>query len=98
MGYGAAKWPKIGVIIMGFSIGSLIGFLVYYAFISSSVETTTAKTITMLVIGLFTAIMYLVFFDYMVIITSAIFGSYILIRVSNFFLSSFLITLQSIFT
>lgn len=80
MGYGAAKWPKIGVMIMGFSIGSLIGFLVYYAFISSSVNTATSKTITILVVGLFTGIMYLVFFDYMVIITSAIFGSYILIR------------------
>ena len=85
MGYGAAKWPKIGVMIMGFSIGSLIGFLVYYAFISSSVNTATSKTITILVVGLFTGIMYLVFFDYMVIITSAIFGSYILIRVSNLF-------------
>ena len=33
MGYGAAKWPKIGVMIMGFSLGALIGFTIYYAFL-----------------------------------------------------------------
>ena len=87
MGYGAAKWPKIGVLIMGFSLGSLLGFLIYWSFISSSVDTSAAKWITITAVGVFTAIMYIVLFDHCVIITSAFFGAYILIRVSkNIFL------------
>ncbi len=82
LGYGAAKWPKIGVMIMGFSLGALAGFLIYYAFLSSSIDTRSAKLITILVVAIFSAIMYIVAFDHMVIITSAIFGSYTLIRVS----------------
>lgn len=33
MGYGAAKWYQIGVVIMGLCLGSLFGLIVYYAFI-----------------------------------------------------------------
>ena len=80
MGYGAAKWPKIGVMIMGFSLGSLLGFLIYWSFMESSVSSTTAKVITVCGVALFTALMYIIIFDYMVIMTSAIFGAYILIR------------------
>ena len=82
MGYGAAKWPKIGVVIMGFSLGSLLGFLIYYAFMASAVNTTTAKVITILGVAAATAALYITLFDHMVIVTSAIFGAYILIRVS----------------
>ena len=82
MGYGAAKWPKIGVVIMGLSLGSLLGFLIFWAFLSSAVNTTTARIITVVGVALVTAILYFLLFDHMVIITSAIFGAYILIRVS----------------
>jgi hypothetical protein len=85
MGYGAAKWPKTGVMIMGFSLGSLLGFLIYWSFLSASVTTTMAKSLTILGVALFTAVIYLVLFDFMVIITSAVFGAYILIRVSSSF-------------
>ena len=84
LGYGAAKWPKIGVMIMGFYLGSLAGFLLYYAFLASSVDTTAAKVITILGVAVFSAILYIVAFDHMVIITSAIFGAYTLIRVRSF--------------
>ena len=83
MGYGAAKWPRIGVLVMGFSLGSLLGFLIYWGFMESSVEAGTAKGITITGVALFTAIVYITLFDHMVIITSAIFGAYILIRVSS---------------
>ena len=83
MGYGASKWPRIGVIIMGFSLGSLLGFLIYWGFMESSVNTTAAKSITIIGVAVFAAIVYIVLFDHMVIITSAIFGAYILIRVSS---------------
>jgi len=84
MGYGAAKWPKIGVVIMGFSLGSLLGFMIYYAFMSTAVSTGTAKIATILVVASVTAALYFFLFDHMVILTSAIFGAYILIRVSTF--------------
>lgn len=90
LGYGAAKWPKIGVMIMGFSLGSLLGFGIYYAFMESSVSTTTAKVITVVGVAVFTAIMYIIMFDYMVIITSAIFGSYILIRGLSMFTGGYI--------
>ena len=80
MGYGAAKWPKIGVMIMGFCLGSLLGFGIYYAFMESSVSTTTAKILTITGVAIFTAILYIILFDYMVIVTSAIFGAYIFVR------------------
>lgn len=80
MGYGAAKWPKIGVMIMGFSLGCLLGFAIYYGFMESSVSSMTAKIITIVGVAVFTAIMYIVLFDHMVILTSAIFGAYIFIR------------------
>lgn len=82
LGYGAAKWPKIGVAIMGFSLGSLVGFFIYYAFLSSSIDTTTAKLITVFATAILATILYTMLFDHMVIVTSSIFGSYILIRVS----------------
>ena len=80
MGWGAAKWPKIGVMIMGASLGALLGMIIYWSFMSASVSSTTSKIVTICGIALFTAIVYIMFFDHMVIMTSAIFGAYILIR------------------
>lgn len=80
LGYGASKWPKIGIVIMGLSMGSLLGFFVYYMFLASSVDSSTAKVITVGGVALFSGIIYVVLFDQMIITTSAIFGSYILIR------------------
>ena len=82
MGYGASKWPNIGIMIMGLSLGSLIGFIIYWTFIEAAIATTAAKVITILGVAVFTAILYVWLFDHMVIVTSAVFGSYILIRVS----------------
>lgn len=83
LGYGASKWPKIGIVIMGLSMGSLLGFLIYYAFMATSVSTGTAKTVTVLGVALASALIYLFLFDHMIIITCSIFGSYIFVRVST---------------
>lgn len=80
LGYGASKWPKIGIVIMGLSMGSLLGFFLYYMFLASSVNGTAAKLITVGGVALFSGIIYVVLFDQMIIVTSAIFGSYILVR------------------
>ena len=83
MGYGAAKWPKIGVVIMGFALGSMLGLIIYHTFLESTVSTVLAASITIFGVALLAAILYLTLFDYMVIVTSAIFGSYLFIRVSR---------------
>lgn len=31
LGYGAAKWPKIGITVIGFTIGAIFGFLCFTA-------------------------------------------------------------------
>ena len=82
LGYGASKWPKIGIVIMGLSMGCLIGFMLYYAFMASSVNGTLAKILTVGGVALSTGIIYLLLFDQMIIVTSAVFGSYTLVRVS----------------
>ena len=82
LGYGASKWPKIGIVVMGLSMGSLLGFLLYYLFMASSVNGTLAKVLTVGGVALATGIIYMLLFDQMIIVTSAVFGSYILVRVS----------------
>lgn len=84
MGYGAAKWKEIGIVIMGFSLGSLLGFLVYKAFLEGTVDSQMSKIITIFGVAILSSILYFTLQDYMIIITSAIFGSYIFIRVSIF--------------
>mmetsp|Transcript_37908 Transcript_37908/g.46177 ORF Transcript_37908/g.46177 Transcript_37908/m.46177 type:complete len:253 (-) Transcript_37908:214-972(-) len=80
LGYGASKWPRIGMVVMGLSMGSLLGFILYYAFMASSVNSTVAKLLTIGGVALATAIIYTLLFDHMIIVTSAVFGSYILVR------------------
>ena len=89
MGYGAAKWPKIGVMIMGFCLGSLLGFWIYWMFLEFTMSSTIAKTVTVGGVALFTGLMYIIMFDYMVIITSATFGAYILIRGLSMFIGGY---------
>lgn len=88
LGYGASKWPKIGMVVMGLSMGSLLGFLLYYSFLASTVSSMLAKMITIGSVALFAAILYLVLLDQMIIVTSAIFGAYIFTRVSSNSISS----------
>ena len=90
MGYGAAKWPKIGVMIMGFSLGSLLGFWIYWMFLEFTMSSTIAKTVTVGGVALFTGLMYIIMFDYMVIITSATFGAYILMRGISMYIGGYI--------
>ena len=83
LGYGAIQWQGIGMMVMGFSLGSLLGFGVYYFFLQSVVDTRTAKGITVLGVAIASMVLFMTLYDYMVITVSAIFGSYILIRVSK---------------
>jgi len=80
LGFGALKWPKIGIVVMGLSIGALLGFMLYYTFLASSVNSTVAKVVTIASAAILTGIMTIVLFDHMVIVTSAVFGAYTLVR------------------
>ena len=88
MGYGAAKWHKIGLVIMGLSMGALFGLFLYWAFIGAAVDSTLAKFLTIVGIALMSGILWITISDYMVIVASAVFGSYLFIRVSSIFLSN----------
>ena len=83
LGYGASRWPKIGIVVMGLSMGCLLGFMLYYLFMASSVNGTLAKVLTVGGVALATGIIYMLLFDHMIIVTSAIFGAYTFVRVSK---------------
>jgi len=86
LGYGAAKWPRIGIVVMGLSLGSLLGYSVYWLFLESHLASKNSLMLQWAVVavtGLTCAIVCIFLFDYAVIITSAIFGAYALIRVST---------------
>ena len=83
LGYGAAKWPRIGIVSMGLSLGSLIGYTVYWLFLESHLANSDSLLLQWAVVaitGLTTGIICIFLFDYAVIITSSIFGAYSLIR------------------
>lgn len=90
LGYGAAKWPKIGIVVMGLSMGSLIGFIIYYALMINSFNSNIAKVITVGSAAITFAMVYGFLFDQMIIVTSSVFGAYIFIRVSLTFVINFL--------
>lgn len=83
LGFGAAKWPRIGVVCMGLSLGSLIGYCVWWLFLESHLANRDSLLLQWAVVaitGLTCAIVCIFLFDHAVIITSAIFGAYALIR------------------
>ena len=83
LGYGAAKWPRIGILIMGISLGSLFGYSIYWLFLLRSLANTLLiKWLVVASTGLLSAIVCIFLYDYAVIITSCIFGAYALVRVS----------------
>ena len=98
LGYGAAKWPRIGIVVMGLSLGSLLGYSIYWLFLESHLATRNSLMLQWAVVavtGLTCAIMCIFLFDYAVIITSSIFGAYALVRVSN--LSELIISLGRLY-
>jgi len=93
LGFGAAKWPRIGIVCMGLSLGSLIGYCVYWFFLKSHLANSSSILLQWAVIaitGLTCAIMCIFLFDHAVIITSAIFGAYALIRGVSMYAGGFI--------
>jgi len=93
LGYGAAKWPRIGIVVMGLSLGSLLGYSVYWLFLESHLASKNSLMLQWAVVavtGLTCAIVCIFLFDYAVIITSAIFGAYALIRGVSMYAGGFI--------
>lgn len=84
LGFGAARWPKIGIMTMGFSIGTWLGFQAFKLFGKGIQESgnTTAKWGMIFGIAIFAALFCTFLFDHAVIITSCLFGAFFFCRVS----------------
>lgn len=90
LGFGAAKWPRIGIMCMGASLGSLIGYGIYWLFLKQSLAdsgSTLLKQLIIFVVTLVTVLICLFLFDEAVIITSGIFGAYIFVRGISLYIS-----------
>jgi len=93
LGFGAAKWPRIGIVCMGLSLGSLLGYCVYWLFLESHLANSDSVLLQWAVVaitGLTCAVVCIFLFDFAVIITSAIFGAYALIRGVSMYAGGFI--------
>jgi hypothetical protein len=86
LGYGAAKWPKIGIAVIAFSVGGTFGQIMHSTFTTSSGLDQTTHFVEWAIIiasGALAAVICIFLFDYAVIIGSGMCGAYLFIRVSN---------------
>lgn len=93
LGYGAAKWPKIGIAVISFTIGAIFGSLIHSA-VGPDHHLNSAGFVIdwaiMLASGLLAACICIFLFDYAVILGSGVCGAYLLIRVSTFCVKNWL--------
>lgn len=83
IGFAAQRWARVGVLIMGSVIGAFIGILLYNStFYVVGTNEVMVLWLTIAISSVIVAVLSMVFFDYAVIVGSAIGGSYILVRVS----------------
>lgn len=84
IGYAASKWARIGVLFLGLITGAGLGAFIYGVgfYGLSDDHPFLVLWLTMAGTGFIVAIVSMIFFDYAVIIYSAIIGGYILMRVT----------------
>ena len=86
LGYGAAKWPKIGIAVIAFAIGALFGSFVHSAIVPVETKMGATSFLADWAIffssGLIVALICIFLFDYAVILGAGICGAYLFIRVS----------------
>ena len=93
LGFGAAKWPRIGIMCMGASLGSLLGYIIYWLFLKQSLADSNSamlKQMIIFVVALVTVLVCLFLFDEAVIITSGVFGAYIFVRGISMYSGSYI--------
>lgn len=83
LGVGAMRWPRLGVLASGATIGYCLGKMIELVLIQSFVDQDSiANIITMALVVVITMIFSVVFFDYAVIVCCCMIGSYVFFRVS----------------
>ena len=89
IGFAAAKWSRVGVLLIGAWIGGLIGAILYTSIFSPFAEGNPllAVWLTIVLSAVVVAVLSMIFFDQAVIIGSSIGGAYCLIRVIFFLLT-----------
>ena len=84
LGFGCAKWPRMGVTFLSFTLGVFFAFsLEQILFKHIFPEGSVGPLIMKLIIIAATITFFHVFFSYTVVIASTLIGSYMLIRVST---------------
>lgn len=83
IGFAAAKWSRVGVLLIGAWIGGLFGGVLYTSVFHYWAEDNPilAVWLTIALTGLVVAVLSMIFFDQAVIIGSSIGGAYCFIRV-----------------
>lgn len=83
-GYGTQKWARSGVLLVGAWIGGLFGALFFTTFVAKYATENPMLGLWLCIVfwSVFVAVLSQIYFDYAVIVGSAIVGSYIFIRVS----------------
>lgn len=84
-GYGAQRYARAGVLLIGAWIGGILGGVVYGLVVSNfaSENPMLALWLTILSCSILVAVLSQIYFDVAIIIGSAIAGSYIFLRVSH---------------
>jgi hypothetical protein len=85
LGYGAAKWPKIGIAVIAFTIGGTIAQFFHGAIVTGTMVGSAHLFVDWAVTlggGLIAALICFFLFDFAVILGSGICGAYLFLRVS----------------
>mmetsp|Transcript_34603 Transcript_34603/g.25769 ORF Transcript_34603/g.25769 Transcript_34603/m.25769 type:complete len:275 (+) Transcript_34603:371-1195(+) len=82
IGYAAYRWYRVGLLLMGSAVGFILGLIIYYSVGASAQGTNNALLFWALIIlcTITIGLICMLFFDYAVIIFSAILGSYVFVR------------------
>lgn len=92
VGYAGSRWARVGVLFLGGIVGAGIGAFIYGVgfYGLSDDHPYMVMWLTMAGVAILVALVSMIFFDYAVIIYSAIIGGYIFMRVSLISSLSFL--------
>mmetsp|Transcript_82562 Transcript_82562/g.114100 ORF Transcript_82562/g.114100 Transcript_82562/m.114100 type:complete len:223 (-) Transcript_82562:324-992(-) len=93
LGFGAAYWPRIGILTIGLMLGALLGGCIYLGVVAGDTEGKVNEDLvfwmSVLASGVLVAIICLIFYDFAVIIGAALMGSYLFIRGFSFWIGGY---------
>lgn len=90
LGVGAMRWPKVGVLAAGATIGYCLGKMIDLVIIQKFVDQESiANIITIVLVIAITMIFAVIFFDYAVIVCCCMIGSYVFFRGISLFMGGY---------